>query len=273
MNLAELKTAIEEYPIRLGVCVNFDGHKFYGYREDEKFDSACSIMAFILLEYMNQFTARNFSGKELVTYNEENFATGSGIIKFLPFGSQIRLEDLAELMTAASDHVAANLLIDVLGIDSINNTIRTFGFVNTILNKKFLIPKVKNIGTCSPKDYTNFFTMLKNNSLVSSKVSELIKKILLKQKYKDILAEKILEDDSHDFFIDVASKSGKADGKIYDNFTDSYIADGGIIYTQKGTYEISMFAELDYDAAFSLNQIKSFMQMISLNVFKIYLNN
>ena len=270
-NLDELTEVVKNYPARLGICVNFDEQQFYEYRGMEKFDTACSIMVFILLEYVHQLFKKKLSDKEFLTYTEENFATGSGTIKFLPFGSKIKIADAVELMIAASDHIAANLLIEALGLDAINKTIERYGFFHTELKKKFLIPKVKNIGTSTPRDYTHFFTLLKNNQLVSAEASEFMKKILLKQRYKDILSEKIFKLPSATFFIDVASKSGKADGKIYDNFTDSYIVDGGIVYTTKGNYEISLFAEIDYNLGLTLNQVKAFMQDLSANFFMMFL--
>ncbi len=267
-NVEKIIAVAERNSVRFGICVNFDGKKFYGYREDEDFDTACSIMAFILLEYSNQLFAGKILGKEFLIYTEDNFATGAGTIKFLPFGSRVRMEDAVELMTATSDHIAANLLIDLLGLENINATIQQHGFSKTKLHKKFLIPKVKNMGTSSPKDYIKFFALMERNLLLSVEASQFMKKILLKQKYKDILAEKLfaLPD-----FLDVASKSGKADGKIYDEFTDSYIVDGGIIQTKKGAYEIALFAEIKYNSPLSLNQVKAFMQDISLNFFNMFL--
>ena len=271
LNLDELTATLRNYPVRLGLCVNFDGKIFYGYHADEPFDSACAIKSFILLEYTRQLFDGRLSGKELITYNEENTATGSGIVKFLPFGGQVRAEDAVELMIALSDHVATNLLIDLLGIDAINKTIEHHGFLNTKLKKKFLIPKVTNVGTCSPADYVNFFTALKNNQLICAAACEFMRKIFLKQKYKDILTEKFHLLDVASFFIDVASKSGKADGRIYDYFAQSYIVDGGIIYTTKGSYEIALFTEIDHNSALSLSQVKSFIQDISVNFFSMFL--
>lgn len=254
--------------VRLGICVNFGEQKFYEYRAEENFDTACSIMAFILLEYANQLFAGKISGKEFLIYTEDNFATGAGTIKFLPFGSRIRMADAVELMAVNSDHIAANLLIDALGLENINTTIQRHGFFDTKLHRKFLIPKVKNMGTSSPKDYAKFLTLMEKNLLLSIEASQFMKSILLKQKYKDILAEKLF---ALPEFLDVASKSGKADGKIYDEFTDSYIVDGGIVMTTKGAYEIALFAEIKYNSPLSLNKVKAFMQDISLNFFSMFL--
>ena len=262
----------EKSSIRLGICVNFDGKKFYGYREDENFDTACGIKIFILLEYIRRLFSGKISGKELLTYTEKNFSTGAGAIKYLPFGSQVSMEDAAELMTVKSDHIAANLLIDALDMEAINATIYKLGFAKTKLHRKFLIPKLKNIGTSSPQDYINFFALLNKNLLISSVASQFMKKILLRQKYKDILTEKILALPESSSFIDVMSKSGFADGEIYNKFTDSYIVDGGIILTKKGSYEISLFADMKYYSPLSLAQAKSLLQDISANFFTIFLN-
>ena len=263
----------EKSSVRLGACVSFNGQKFYGYREHEEFDTACGIKAFIFLEYVNQIFSGKFSGKELLTYTEENFSTGAGAIKYLPFGSEITMENAAELMTTKSDHIAANLLIDALGTDAINETIQRLGFAKTKLHRKFLIPKLKNIGSSSPQDYTKFFSLLNEERLLCAEASQYMKKMLLKQKYKDILTEKILNQPDGKFFIDVMSKSGFADGKIYNEFTDSYIVDGGIILTTKGAYEISLFADVKYNSPFSLEQVKSFLQEISANFFNIFMTD
>ena len=263
----------EESSIRLGMRIDFNGNRFYGYREDEEFDTACGIKIFILLEYVKQVSVGRFSGKELLTYTEDNFSTGAGAIKYLPFGSLISMEDAAELMTTKSDHIAANLLIDALGMEAINKTLQRLGFTKTKLHRKFLIPKLKNIGSSSPKDYTKFFSLLNKDHLLSPDASKYMKSLLLKQKYKDILSEKILTLPCASSFVDVMSKSGFADGKIYNEFTDSYIVDGGIVLTTKGSYEISLFADVKYNSPFSLEQVKSFLQEISASFFKLFLNS
>ena len=93
--------------------------------------------------------------------------------------------------------------------------------------------------------------------------------ILLKQKYKDILTEKIKTSNWASLFIDVASKSGKADGKMYDNTTNSYIVDGGVVYTKSFFYTISLFGDINYNQTISLNMTKSFLQEISRDVYEL----
>ena len=174
-------------------------------------------------------------------------------------------------MIGISDHIAANMLIDFLGLENINNTIQNNGFIKSKINHKFLIPKLKNMGYSNPGEYMEFYKKLDNNEFYSEEICKEMKEILLTQKYKDILTEKILEEKCTNF-IDVACKSGKADGRIYDNKTPSYIADGGIIFTKKGNYYISIFAELPSSSSYSLNYLKDKIQELSKEVYLDFIN-
>lgn len=263
-----IKKMITKSDRRVGiyVCSNED-NTIWGINENEGFDSACCIMAFIVLEYMRLKSKHFITGEELLIYDESNYATGAGTVKFLTPGSTIKADDLLSLMVTISDHVAANILIDYLGIENINKTIKSFGFTKTRLSKKFLIPKEKNIGCTTPYEYVMFYKKLFNYSFFNKNVSDEIISIFLKQKYKDILTGEITRL-KLPYYKDVACKSGKADGRIYDSLTDSYITDGGIIYTEKGIYYISMLAEKKAGSLGDLNDLKTDMEIISSLIYK-----
>ena len=259
---------IEKSEGKIGICVlNSNSDIIFAYNEKKQFDTACSIMSFIMLEYFNQLTSKIISGEELVTYTEENYATGSGVIKFLTYGKKIKAKDLVELMITISDHIAANMLIDFLKLENINKTIQNYKFLNTKLNHKFLIPKLKNMGVSTPYELSLFYQKLDTNVFFNKIICSEMKKILLKQKYKDILSEKIIISNSK-LYIDVACKSGKADGRIYNPSVDSYIADAGIFYTQLGNYNIAIMGELSLKSKVSLNDLKSDMQDISKLIYQ-----
>lgn len=258
----ELIKEIEASSAKIGICLKNQNKTFFAYNAQESFDTACSIMVYIMLEYFRLKNEGKISGDEVVEYKEENYATGAGSIKFLKYGTKIKVSILVELMIAISDHIAANMLIDFLGLENINKTIQANGFKNTSLDKKFLIPKEKNMGFSTPEDYCNFYKKLDSKQFYSEESCEAMKEILLKQRYKDILAEEIIKE-NNEFYIDIACKSGKADGRIYDEKTPSYIADGGIIFTKKGNYYLSVFAELPANENYSLNYLKAKIQNLS----------
>ena len=252
---------------RIGICVLDDNGVLYSYKGEEKFDTACSIMSFIMVEYFNQKRTGKITGEELLEFTEENYATGAGTIKLLPYGATIRAKDLLELMIVISDHIAANLIIDFLGIENINRCIKEIGMDKTKLNHKFIIPKLKHMGYGTPYETALLYRLINNNEILDNESCKEIRNILLKQKYKDILTDKIRESGSKNY-IDCASKSGKADGRIYEDKTDSYIVDGGIIYTKKGNYYIAVMGELPYSSDISLNDLKSFIQDISYDIYR-----
>ena len=251
----------------IGICVLNDDEILYCHKEKEIFDTACSIMAFIMVEYFNQKKSGKITGEELLEFKKENYATGAGTVKLLPYGTTIKAKDLLELMIIISDHIAANLIIDFLGIENINRCIKEIGMVETRLNHKFIIPKLKHMGYSTPYETALLYRLINTNSILDNKSCEEMRSILLRQKYKDILTDKIRESNSLNY-IDCASKSGKADGRIYDDKTDSYIVDSGIIYTRKGNYYISVMGELSYNSNISLNNLKSFIQDISYDIYK-----
>ncbi len=268
--MEKIYKSLKQLDYRLGIQVVKLDKQILSYNADQDFDTACSIMVFIMLHYFKCIKEGLISGEEELIYIEENYATGSGIIKYLPFGSKIKASDLVDLMIIISDHIAANMLIDFLGLENINNTIQENNFKSTKLNHKFLIPKLKNMGKTTPADLCRFYLMIDNEELLDSECCTRMKQILLKQHYKDILTGKI-KNDNEESFLDIASKSGKADGRIYDNNTDSYISDAGIMICKNGNYYIAVLAELKAGSKISLNDVKDYIQTLSLDIFN-YVN-
>lgn len=78
-------------------------------------------------------------------------AEGSGILKEMDPGLRLTYWDLATLMTARSDNVAANLLLDRVGLDAVNAVCSDLTMTKTVLRQKFLgrssLPEIENT-TC-----------------------------------------------------------------------------------------------------------------------------
>ena len=122
------------------------------------------------------------------------------------------------------------------------------------------------MGSTTPADLCEFYLKLDNEEFLDWECCNKMKQILLKQHYKDILTGKIQKSENENF-LDVASKSGKADGRIYDNNTDSYIADAGIMICKNGNYSLAVLAEVKAGAIISLNEVKDYIQTLALDIF------
>ena len=162
MLIQEIKKYVPK--CKIGICA-YDENKenIFSFDENIIIDAACTLKVFIMLEYMKQINEKRIIGNEYLIVTEENSATGAGVVKFLSYGIRVKANDLVELMISISDHMAANMLIDFLGLNNINKTIRDFGFENTKLLKKYLVPHNKYVAKTTAYDYTNFFYMLDKN--------------------------------------------------------------------------------------------------------------
>ncbi len=56
---------------------------------------------------------------------------GTGIIKNMPYETEFSLGDLCRLMIAQSDNIATDLILEVIGLESVNRTLDRLGFDNT----------------------------------------------------------------------------------------------------------------------------------------------
>jgi beta-lactamase class A len=66
---------------------------------------------------------------------------GSGVLQFFTDGgSELSNEDLAILMITLSDNGATNMLIDALGMDSVNRTMASLGLEQTKLQRRMISP-------------------------------------------------------------------------------------------------------------------------------------
>lgn len=124
-------------PGRYGVFAkNLATNKTFSYHPDEAFPSASVIKVPILIELYRQVEENHLCLDHLVVMRQEDQVGGSGVLKDLTPGTAYSLRDLATLMITVSDNTATNLLIDYLGIDMVNATMRHLGAAKTELVRK-----------------------------------------------------------------------------------------------------------------------------------------
>ncbi len=250
---------------KIGICAYGNKRPVFSYHEDTIIDAACTLKVFIMLDYVRQIQEGKIKGDELLVVTKENAATGAGTVKFLSHGMKVKANDLVELMVAISDHMAANILIDFLGLEHINETIRTFGFQNTRLRKKYLVPKSNHVGEITARDYAKFYSMLDNNEFFNEECCIYMKDVLTSQRYKDFLAEPLFDDEQ---YLDMASKSGKVDGRTFNPPVNSVVNDGGLVITKKGNYYIAFLSEIDSASEVQMSDMKQLMHTVTKNIFK-----
>lgn len=214
--------------------------------EEEPFETASVIKSYILLDLFEQVAQGTKDLEEEILYEERFRVEGSGVLHSMASGLRMSVRNYAILMIIVSDNTATNVLIDYLGLESINATIKKYGFSHTELFNCIDWSKYRELGVTTAKDYGEFFFKLHEGELVSPQASEEMKEIFRKQHYNSMITRNFPQyflsgDDTLSAIeeqIVVASKSGSM---------DACRNDGGIVYTPYGDYIVVLFHKEFHD--------------------------
>jgi beta-lactamase class A len=117
-------------------------------------------------------------------------AGGSGALQELGDGtSQLSIRDLCVLMIILSDNTAANMLIDLVGMENVNRTLASLGVKQTKLQRKMIRPEASARGEenlSTPAEAARTLEILYRGEFVSREVCDDILSILKKPKEGDI---------------------------------------------------------------------------------------
>ena len=158
---------------------------------DEEFETASTIKAYILAALYLQASRGKASLEEKITYKPEHFVDGSGMLRALGVGASLKVKDAATMMIICSDNIATNMVIDYLGLDTINACIREMGFAHTVLHNPLHFDLYADLGTTTPRDYASLFAQVAKGTLVSAEASAEMLAIFRQQHYNTML--------THDF--------------------------------------------------------------------------
>lgn len=219
------------------VAVYFDDLKgnIIAINEHEEYNAASCIKIFILVELFNRIVAGKVSREQKLKYLDKYYVDGSGVLQYLSEGLELSTIDIATLMMIISDNVATNILIDLLGIDNINNTIRKIGCKNTELYSLFKISDNDVFSKTTAFDYHLVWKKLNNYELFEKDITNEILGIIKNNKYKEMIGDGINDEYktfAHPMVNYIATKSGKY---------NSVRNDGGIVSTKFGNYIVVIF--------------------------------
>ena len=98
---------------------------------DELFPTASVFKIPVIVELYRQVEAGKLSLKDKIVLKEKEKVPGSGILKELSEGLEITIQDLSRLMMILSDNTATDLIVERVGKDSVNATMRRLGLKKT----------------------------------------------------------------------------------------------------------------------------------------------
>jgi beta-lactamase class A len=231
--LEELQRKIDVNKIKYSISVkNLKTEETFKYNENAVASSASIIKILIMAEVMNQISKGILSLGQRIQIKKEDRIDYS-ILSMLDNVNTYSLKDIITLMIVQSDNTAANILIDIAGMNNINSFGKQIGLKNTILQRKMLDFEARKQGRenlTSSQDMAIFLELLYNGIIINKNYSNLMIDILKMQ-----LDRSMLYLDIPDIVV-IAHKSGELD------YIDNEV---GIFYGIKGDYIFSM---LTWDA-------------------------
>ena len=111
------------------------------------------------------------------------------MLRALGVGARLKVKDTATMMIICSDNIATNMLIDYLGLDTINACIRELGFAHTVLHNALHFDRYRQLGTTTPRDYASLLAQMARGTLVSKAASVEMLAILRQQHYNTMLSK------------------------------------------------------------------------------------
>ena len=200
-----------------------DGHKYLLHANDV-FPQASSIKICVLAELYRQAQQGKLKLTDLYTVNAADLVPDSDIMGGLTPGvTRVTLRDLATMMVAVSDNSATNVLIDRVGMDSVNAFLSAQGLRDTRLRRKMMDLKAAAEGrenVSSPHEMMTLLEALYRGQVLNKEMTEDFFKVL--STHKDSWIPRKLPDD-----LKIANKPGELEGVRNDS---------GVIFVEKRPY-------------------------------------
>jgi beta-lactamase class A len=243
----KLETRVEEIANRLdgvvGVAIlDLTDGRILLHNADRVFPAASSIKIVILLELYRQDQEARAGAKgkakldDVYTFDRKDLVEDSQIMAGLSPGvTRVANHDLAQFMVAVSDNAAANVLIDRVGMQNVNATLRSLGLTKTILRRKMMDIAAARRGdenVSAPQEMARLLEVIyKGKALNNELTDQLIKQL------------KTLKKDSYLSYelptgVELADKPGTLDGVR---------TDSGIIFAKNRPFAISVMTAYDRD--------------------------
>jgi beta-lactamase class A len=200
-------------------------------RGHDPFPTASIIKLPILVELFHQMKSGRIRWEDPLMLIDADRVPGSGVLRFFSTPHQLTVGDAATLMTVLSDNTATNLIIDKVGIRSVNSFMDSLGLRNTKLFAKVFGSTRTTIdtagsrrwglGVTTPNDLARLLAAMHRGELVSDSASKRMIELLKLQFVRDRIPRLLPPGTA------VAHKTGEVDASKNDC---------GIVYAREHPY-------------------------------------
>lgn len=238
-----LQSLIKSHRGRVAVAVkHLKTGKTFFHRENELMPTASLIKFPVMVEAFRQAKMGQVKLDMMLTLEAGDKVPGSGILtRHFSAGAKISLRDAIRLMIAYSDNTATNLVLDEVGLKSVNDTMRKLGFQQTAIHAQVFRRKSSvdiegsrkfGLGKTTAKETLELYERLYANKLLGPEHDKQMKEHLLKCEDKNKLARYLPTT------VKLAHKGG-AVSKVR--------CDAGVMETASGPIAIAVFTAENRD--------------------------
>ena len=243
----KLETRVEEIAARLdgvmGVAIlDLTDGRILLRNADRVFPTASSIKIAILLELYRQDQEARAGAKgkarldDIYTFDPKDLVEDSQIMAGLTPGvTRVTNRDLAQFTVAVSDNAATNILIDRVGMQNVNATLRSLGLTKTMLRRKMIDIAAARRGdenVATPQEMTRLLEMIYKGKALNKELTDQLIKQLKTLKKDSYLSYEFPAD------VELADKPGSLDGVRNDS---------GIIFAKNRPFAITVMTAYDRD--------------------------
>jgi len=226
----------------MGVAIlDMTDGRIFSLNADRVFSTASSIKIAVLVELyrQDQETRSGAKGKarldDTYTFDPKDLVEDSRIMAGPTAGvTHVTNRDLAQFMVAVSDNAAANILIDRVGKDNVNATLRAVGLSKTMLRRKMIDIAAARRGdenVATPEEMVRLLEAIYKGKVLNNEATAALTKQLstLKQSY----IPRLLPEN-----VQVANKPGEL---------EAVRNDSGIVFATNRPFAICVMTAYDRD--------------------------
>ena len=133
----EILERLEGQPGRIGFYYrNLVSGEEILYQDDMEMMAASVIKLYIMAAAFDLMERGELDGEQTIAVRKEDYVPSCGALAYLHEGILVTVMDLITLMIIFSDNTATNILIDLLGMEKINRSVRRLGYEKAALRRK-----------------------------------------------------------------------------------------------------------------------------------------
>lgn len=213
------------------------------HRPDDVMPTASLIKVPVLVALYRAVDEGRVNLTDRIRYCEEHRCLGSGVLSRMTPGVEMTVRDAATLMIIISDNSATNMVIDLVGLDDINETMRGLGLEQTTifqrLGENWAGLDARKMSVSTAREMTRLLELIARHEAVSPEASEDMLRIMRRQDYRHELSRllpwnemNMLENHTENW---VAEKGG--------SFLNGIRTSGAVFSGTRGQFAMSVFCE------------------------------